>query len=128
MAVPAPGAPHAQPTAEPSPGPAKEAAYGEEYDADPRIAEKVLAEEVQEPSDSEEPTQPAENTQASQARLLLPENRCRLARRFARHQMVVLSMKISEHDAKFDPQRTVEELQAEIFADLGENSRLSKVE
>ena len=47
-----------------------------------------------------EGTQPAENTQASQARLLMPEKRRSLGRRFARHQMATLSTMISEHDSK----------------------------
>ena len=67
----------------------------------------------------DELTQPAENTQASQERLLLPENRIRLGKRFARFQMAKLSSSFCEHDASdFDPNISTEELGKGILADL----------
>ena len=67
-------------------------------------------------------TQPAENTQLSQERLLMPENRCKLGKRFARSQMANFSAKISDYDSvSFNPHITTEELGREIFA-VGEHS------
>ena len=93
--------------------------FEEDYAPDPEevaILRQVMTTEMEETEDSL--TQPAENTQASQERLLLPQNRLRLGKRFSRSQMAALSTKRSQYDASFDPRMSTEDLYKEILADL----------
>ena len=106
----------------------------EDYDYEPgpeevEIFQKVLSEDegglhdlfqdpFQEPFEDDiicEGTQPAENTQASQARLKEPENRPRFGRRYARYQMVTESTKVSEHDSKACNLDSTEELKQKML-------------
>ena len=93
----------------------------EDYSLHPMELElsKKVIEVTGDDSSEEQLTQPAENTQLSQERLLMPENRCKLGKRFARSQMALFSAKICDYDSvSFSPKVSAEELEREILADL----------
>ena len=88
-----------------SPDPVELEIFHRVMDTEDEADEGSAAQAVMGSWDLSELTQPAPNTQASQERLLLPENRGRLGKRFARSQMALCSTQMSEYDSQL-PHRT----------------------